>query len=75
MGILQDVLHILQPFEGIKYSQVKIESKENMLMIECKLQCMKIIQVILDYDIDLTVRYLCKHFQKFNVPPRVKKSV
>lgn len=46
-----------------------------MLMIECKLQCMKIIQALLDYDVDLSVRYLCKHFQKFNVPPRIKKNV
>jgi hypothetical protein len=34
---------------------------------------MNIIQVILDYDIDLSVRYLCKHFQNFTVPPRNKK--
>lgn len=36
---------------------------------------MKIIQAILDYDVDLSVRYLCKHFQKFNVPPRIKKGI
>ena len=50
-----------------------MESKENVLMIQCKLQCMNIIQVILDYDIDLSVRYLFKHFQNFSVPPRNKK--
>lgn len=44
-------------------------------MIDCKLQCMKIIQAILDYDVDLAVRHLCKHFQKFNVPPRIQKKV
>jgi len=26
---------------------------------------MSIIQVILDYDVDLTVRYISKHFQQF----------
>ena len=36
---------------------------------------MKIIQAILDYDVDLSIRYLCQHFQKFDVPSRVKKSV
>jgi len=33
MSILSDILNILKPFPGIKYSQVKIESKENVLMI------------------------------------------
>lgn len=36
---------------------------------------MNIIQVILDYDVDLAVRYLCKHFQNFNMPSRTKKMV
>jgi hypothetical protein len=36
---------------------------------------MKIVQVILDYDVDLTVRYLCKHFQKYEVPKRIRKNV
>jgi hypothetical protein len=44
-------------------------------MIDCKNQCMNIIQLILDYDLDLTVRYLCKHFQKYKVPPKEKKNI
>jgi len=36
---------------------------------------MSIIQAILDYDVDLSVRYLCKHFQKFDVPTRSKRGV
>ena len=61
-NILGDVLKILQPYDKINYKEVKLESKENVLMIDCKLQCMKIIQAILDYDLDLSVRYLSKHF-------------
>ena len=44
-------------------------------MIDCKLQCMTIIQAILDYDLDLSVKYLCNHFQKFKLPPKQSKSV
>ncbi len=44
-------------------------------MINCKLQCMTIIQAILDYDLDLSVKYLCNHFQKFNLPAKQSKSV
>ncbi len=36
---------------------------------------MKIIQAILDYDVDLSVRYLCKHFQKFNLPNKINSKV
>jgi hypothetical protein len=39
-------------------------------MIKCKNQCMNIIQVILDYDVDLIVRYISKHFQQFQLPKR-----
>lgn len=53
------------------YAEASIESRENVLMMKCKLECMNIIQVILDYDFDLTVRYICKHFQDFQMP--VKK--
>jgi hypothetical protein len=36
---------------------------------------MTIIQAILDYDLDLSVKYLCNHFQKFKLPPKQSKSV
>jgi hypothetical protein len=41
-------------------------------MKECKIQCIKIIQLILDYDCDLTIRQICKHFQRFQVRPKNK---
>lgn len=34
---------------------------------------MKIILTVLDYDIDLTVRSLCKYFQAFELPAKTRK--
>ena len=39
-------------------------------MMKCKLECMNIIQIILDYDLDLSVRETCKYFQNFEMPPK-----
>ena len=39
-------------------------------MMNCKLECMNIIQLILDYDLDLSIRNTCKFFQEFEMPPR-----
>jgi hypothetical protein len=66
-AVLIDILKILEPFPPIlkNYAEYSIESKENLLMMKCKLECMNIIQLILDYDLDLAVRYICKHFQNF----------
>lgn len=36
---------------------------------------MNIIQLILDYDLDLDVRYICKHFQVFELPPKKRKLI
>jgi len=43
--------------------------------MKCKLECMNIIQLILDYDLDLAVRYTCKHFNVFQIPPKKRKLV
>lgn len=43
--------------------------------MNCKLECMNIIQLILDYDIDLSVRCICKHFQKFQIPTKKRQLV
>jgi hypothetical protein len=68
--ILTDITKILEPHPSVvrNYAEASIESRENVLMMKCKLECMNIIQVILDYDFDLTVRYICKHFQDFELP-------
>jgi hypothetical protein len=60
-------MRVLEPHPVVtkNYAEASIESKENVLMMRCKLECMHIIQFILDYDLDLNVRYICKHFQKF----------
>ena len=44
-------------------------------MMKCKLECMNIIQLVLDYDLDLDVRYICKHFQIFELPPKKRKLI
>ena len=44
-------------------------------MMKCKEQCMNIIQLILDYDLDLEVRYICKYFQNFTVPTKKRQLV
>lgn len=44
-------------------------------MMKCKLECMNIIQLILDYDLDLSVRYICKHFQNFNMPEKKRALI
>ncbi len=72
---MSDILRILEPPENIKnnYEEASIEKKENVLMMKCKLQCMRIIQLILDYDVDLEVRSISKHFQNYDIAPREKK--
>jgi len=61
------VLRILVPHPSVAadYEKASIESKENLLMMKCKQECMNIIQLILDYDLDLSVRSICQFFQKF----------
>lgn len=44
-------------------------------MMRCKLECMNIIQLILDYDLDLAVRNICKHFQSFEMPERKRALI
>ena len=36
---------------------------------------MNIIQLILDYDLDLAVRYICKYFQAFEIPERKRTLI
>jgi hypothetical protein len=76
-AVLEDILKILEPFPPIlkNYAEYSIESKENLLMMRCKLECMNIIQLILDYDLDLAVRNICKHFQSFAMPLRKRSLI
>jgi hypothetical protein len=37
-------------------------------MVKCKLECMKIIQYIFDYDEDLAIKRVCQHFKAFDLP-------
>lgn len=42
-----------------------IESKENILMIECKLECLNIIDLIAEYDSDVFVQFIASRFKEF----------
>jgi hypothetical protein len=44
-------------------------------MMKCKEECMNIIQLILEYDYDLAVRYICKHFQNFEMPQKKRSLI
>ena len=67
-------MNIIKPHELVSanYAKSSIESKENTLMMQCKQQCMSIIQLILDYDLDLSIRSTCQFFQKFEMPEKQK---
>ena len=43
--------------------------------MKCKQECMNIIQLILDFDQDLSVRYICKYFQIFEMPTKKRTLV
>lgn len=64
--ILTDLLNLLRKSEEISdYSEVMIESKENILMIECKLECLNIIDLIAEYDSDVFVQFIASRFKDF----------
>lgn len=47
-----------------------IESKENLLMIECKLECLNIIDLIAEYDGDVFVQFIASRFRDFEFPEK-----
>ncbi len=47
-----------------------IESKENLLMIECKLECLNIIDLIAEYDSDVFVQFIASRFRDFEFPEK-----
>ncbi len=52
------------------YDDLKKKSAENTLMIKCKLECLKIIELIADYDRDLFVQRLSINFKGFEIPQK-----
>lgn len=64
--ILTDILNIIRKSDEItSYGEVMIESKENLLMIECKLECLNIIDLIAEYDGDVFVQFIAARFRDF----------
>ncbi len=47
-----------------------IESKENLLMIECKLECLNIIDLIAEYDSDVFVQFIASRLKDFEFPEK-----
>jgi hypothetical protein len=69
--ILTDLLNLLRRSdEIINYQEVMIESKENLLMIECKLECLNIIDLIAEYDSDVFVQFIASRFKDFEFPEK-----
>jgi two-component SAPR family response regulator len=64
--ILTDILNIIRKSDEItSYAEVMIESKENLLMIDCKLECLNIIDLIAEYDGDVFVQFIAARFRDF----------
>jgi hypothetical protein len=64
--ILTDILNLLRKSDDIaEYKDVMIESKENTLMIECKMECLNIIDLIAEYDGDVFVQFIASRFKDF----------
>jgi hypothetical protein len=64
-------LRIIKKNDNISsYEDVKKKSVENILMIKCKLECLKIIDLIADYDQDLFVQRLSINFKQFPMPEK-----
>jgi hypothetical protein len=67
--ILADILNIIKKSDEIvSYETVMIESKENLLMIECKMECLNIIDLIAEYDGDVFVQFVAARFRDFEFP-------
>mgnify|MGYP000894854969 FL=1 len=48
-------------------SSLKLPSKQNLLVIDCKLMATKIIECILDYELDLRVVTTCQKFKELTI--------
>ena len=68
--ILNYVLVILTKGKLINYSEALIESKENKMMIECKIQCLNIIQLIADIDNDIFIQNIAAMFKELSFPAK-----
>lgn len=55
-------------YEDIK-KRLQKPSRENILVINCKLMATKIIECILDYELDLRVLKTCKMFKALTINP------
>lgn len=64
--ILNDVLHTLSKHESItNYETATILSEKNILMINCKMECLKIVELISDIDNDMFVQIIAAKFKDF----------
>ena len=68
--ILTYLLQILAKGERISYEDALIESKENKVMIDCKIQCLNIIELIANIDNDILVQNIAAKFKTLEFPPK-----
>jgi hypothetical protein len=64
------VLVIIEKGKLINYTDALIESKENKVMIDCKIQCLNIIELIADIDNDIMVQNVAAMFKGLKFPPK-----
>jgi hypothetical protein len=64
------VLVIVEKGKLINYTDALIESKENKVMIDCKIQCLNIIELIADIDNDIMVQNIAAMFKGLKFPPK-----
>lgn len=64
------MLVIVEKGKLINYADALIESKENKVMIDCKIQCLNIIELIADIDNDIMVQNVAVMFKSLNFPPK-----
>lgn len=65
-------MKIVAPYEGIDYSSITA-TEENNLMIACKNECMRIINLIVDFDVNISLQIMNKIFYDFELPAREMK--
>ena len=68
--ILRKVLVIVEKGKFINYANALIESKENKVMIDCKIQCLNIIELVADLDNDIMIQSIASMFKKLEFRPK-----
>ena len=63
-------MKICKKGEWIDYEEARVESRENRVMIECKIECLNIIQLIASIDNDVFVQNIAGRFKELDFPTK-----